>query len=94
MKDRDYDFMQILIQDKQAKTLPDLIQSLSQEEFRTLYITLGSTYADKLRNVLYFNKIHERMEENKKTIWIQIREKNTDTAKPENVAWLGSVLNS
>ncbi|XP_050712599.1 uncharacterized protein LOC126996265 [Eriocheir sinensis] len=43
MKDRDYDFMQSLIQDKQAKTLPDLIQSLSQEEFRTLYITLGST---------------------------------------------------
>lgn len=57
-----------------------------------MYITLGSSYAGKLRNVLYFNKMHERMVQSKKPIWIQIREKNTDTANMENVQWLENML--
>lgn len=91
-KDRDYDYMQNLITEKKAKTFQDLMQSLSQEEFRTLYITLGSSYADKLRNVIYFNKLHERMTDNRKPIWIQIREKNKQPANTENITWLENML--
>lgn len=88
-KNRDYDYMQEILEEKHATTFNELMESLSKEEFRTMYITLGPNYSEKIRNVLYFNRMHERTKQINMPIWNQIRAKTTDMKPSQaNIEWL------
>lgn len=53
----EHDYITGLIERKRAKTVTQLLKSLSPDEFRLLYGQLGSSYKDKIKAILQYHNI-------------------------------------
>ncbi|KAK8388550.1 hypothetical protein O3P69_020497 [Scylla paramamosain] len=87
-KDKEYDFIHDLLQEKQVFTIKQLLQHLNEEEFRMMWITLGNGYKEKIRNILQHQNQMKRQINNSRPIMLQLNDACTYNHKEENVDWL------
>ncbi|KAK8388932.1 hypothetical protein O3P69_020710 [Scylla paramamosain] len=87
-KEKEYDFIHNMLQEKQVYTIKQLLQQLNEEEFRVMWITLGNGYKEKIRNILQHQNQMKRQHNNSRPIMLQLNDACTYNHKEENVDWL------
>ena len=91
-KDREYEFIEAMITQTGATTVKSLLSALNEEEFKTLWITLGNGYKEKLRNILQYKNQIRRQITNNRSVMLQLHDQCTYNHKEENVDWLTNIF--
>ena len=87
-KDREYDFLDDIITKTNGWTVKQVLSALTDEEFKTMWITVGNSYREKLRNILQHKNQQRRNKNNTSPIMLQLADHCTFNHKEENVDWL------
>lgn len=92
MKNTEYDYIHETLEKTKAYTVKELLSKLTEEEYKTMYCTLGNSYKDKFRNVLQFKNQQRKTENNNKPVMEQLNNKIKHKGNQENIKWIEELM--
>ncbi|XP_047486854.1 uncharacterized protein LOC125037707 [Penaeus chinensis] len=85
---QEFDYLYELVLQYTPRTVNDLINKLSKDEFKRLYVMCRGNYRDKLKSVILFNNKERHQRQSKQAIWENLQEIKKRPPNEKNIKWL------